>query len=91
MLRMLAGCNGTVVTTGAIIRDVGVIIVCWRPGDRRMAIIAIVAAGDVRRMFASRRIAVMAGTTATKNLGVVDCYRRYPDGDVMAVLANVCG
>ena len=33
----------------------------------------------------------MAGTTATEDLGVVDCDRRIPDSTVVAVLTNVGG
>ena len=55
-----AGGISAIVTTAAVIDDIGVIEVCGKPCDGRVAVIAIVAARDMRRMFADRGYAVMA-------------------------------
>lgn len=55
----LAGCVGTVMAAETIIRDVRVIEIRWRPGDSSMAIIAIVPAGNMRRMLARRGYTVV--------------------------------
>lgn len=52
-------CFHTVVTATAIASDVDVVEVGRQPGDSGMAIVAVVAAGDVCRVFASRRDAIV--------------------------------
>ena len=74
--RALACCVYTVVAAAAVIRDIRMIEVCRRPRDRCMAVVAIVAAGDMRRMFADGDGAVMAGTAGANDLRVVDRERR---------------
>jgi len=55
-----AGCVGTVMAGNAIARDVVVIEVCRHPARRKMAVGAIVAAGNVVWRFAGRDTAVVA-------------------------------
>ncbi len=57
--RTLAGRFGTVMAAEAIVHDIDVVKVRRGPGDRGVTVIAVVAAGDVRRMFAGCRHAVM--------------------------------
>jgi len=86
---VLAGRVGAVMAADAVTRDVHVIEVRRYPGDRRVAVIAVVAAGDVRRMFAGRGIAVMTGKTGSEHLRVIDHVRGRPDHVVVAVLADI--
>ena len=50
----------TVVATEAITRNVDVVKVRRNPSDGRMAIIAIIAARDMRRVFTGRYCSVVA-------------------------------
>ena len=54
-----------------------------------MAIITVIAAGDVCRMFATRGNAVMARATGADNLRVINSRSRREHGRAVAVLANV--
>lgn len=74
---------------GAIVRDIDVIKICRRPCNRRMTVVAIVAARNVSRVFARRIDAVVAGRARPQYLRVVDDIRRFPDNIIVAVLANV--
>lgn len=87
--QVLAGGIYTVMATDAIARDVQVIEVCRSPGDRRVTIIAGVIAGDVRRMFAGRRDAVMAGTAHTDDMCMVNRKHGHKHISVVAVFADV--
>lgn len=55
-----------------------------------MTVVTIIATRNVRRMFAGRRIAVVAGSAATEDLRMVHGVGWHPDIAVVAVLANVC-
>ena len=61
-----------IMTIDTVARDVGVIKIGWSPRDSGVAIVTIVAARDVGRMFAGCCIAVMACITAAKYLRVID-------------------
>lgn len=76
MCRVLAGGVGTVMTACAVAGDIDVIKVCRQPGNRRMAILAIITAANVRRMLASRQRPIMAASTGTQDLGMVDRVHR---------------
>lgn len=56
---MLAGRIGAVVATEAIVGDVDVIKVRRNPRDCRVAVVAVVAAGDMRWVFAGRYRAIV--------------------------------
>ena len=56
----------------AVAGDIDVIEVRRQPAEGAVTVIAVVAAGDMRRVFAGGSDAVMAGTTAAKHLGVID-------------------
>jgi len=91
MQRALAGSFGAVVAAEAVVHDVDVVEVRRYPGDGGVTIIAIVTAGDVGRVFASRSNAVMAGAAGTNDLGVVNGKHGHPHIAAVAVFANVAG
>ena len=63
---VLARRIGAVVTTKAIVDDIGVIEIRWRPRNGGMAVIAIVSTRDMRWVFSGRGDTVVAGATGTK-------------------------
>lgn len=73
----------------AVVHDIRVIKICRCPGDRGVAIVAVVAAGDMRRMLTDRSSAVVARATCAYNLRVVHVVSRHPGIGVVAVLANI--
>ncbi len=54
-----------------------------------MTVIAVVAAGNMGRMLASRRDAVVAGTAGTKYLRMINDICWLPDSAVVAVFTNI--
>ena len=91
VLRSLSGRNRAIVAAYAIARGICVIEVRRRPGDGRMAIVAIAATCDMRRMLAGSDDAVMTGRTTAEYLCVIDRYHGCPDCGAVAILANVRG
>lgn len=89
MSRVLACGLSAVVATDAVVRDVHVIEVGRYPGKRCMAVIAVVATRNVRRVLAGRRIAVMAGNAGSQYLGVVHHISWRERHVIVAVLANI--
>ena len=72
MGRVLAGRVGAVVAADAVARDIHVIEVGREPGDGCMAVVAVVAARDVRRVLARGSVAVVTGEAGSEHLRVVD-------------------
>lgn len=89
MLRILSCGARAVVAAHAIAHDVSVIEVRRRPGDGRVAIVAIVAACDMRGVLAGRGDAVVTRGTTAENLCVIDGHYRHPDRWVVAIFTNV--
>ena len=87
--RVLAGCIRAVVTAETVVGDVDVIEVGRDPRDCRMAVIAVVAAGDMRGMLAGCGVAIVAGHAGSEHVGVVHHVSRRPGHVVVAVLADV--
>lgn len=87
--RSLTDGIGAVVATNTVIHDVDVVEVGGQPRDCRVAVIAVIAAGYMRRVFAGRNYAVVTGAAGANDLGMVDGVNRYPDVRRMAVLANI--
>jgi len=56
-----------------------------------MTIVASITTGDMSRVFAGRRNAVMTGTAAAQNLCVIDGKHGRPNVRCVAVLANIAG
>ncbi len=61
MVWRFAGSIGTVVATNTVTRNVHMIEVGWNPADSRVAVVAVVAAGYVRRVLAGSDCAVVTG------------------------------
>ena len=53
-----------------------------------MAVVTVIAAGDMRWVLACRNDAVVAGAAGTDNLGVIHCVRWNPDIGIVTVFAN---
>lgn len=91
MIEVFADCIGTVVATKAISRNTGVIEIRRQPGHGRMAIVAIVATGNVGRVLAGSDCAVVTRATSANDLRVVNAVCGCPDRGIVAILANVAG
>ncbi len=91
MRRTLADGINAVVAAGTIIDDTKVVEVRWPPGDRCMAIVAGIAAGDMCRVFAGCDDAVMAAVARADDLHVVNGEDWCKDVGVVAVLADITG
>lgn len=89
VLRVLAGCDGAVMTAKAITGDIGVVVGSRQPGDRRVTVVAVVTTRDVVRIFARGNGAVMARAATAEYLRVIDGERRQPDRRRVAVLADI--
>lgn len=91
MPRVLAGRVGAVVAADAVSGDIDVVEICRQPGDRAVTVIAVVAARNVRRIFASGDDAIVACAATADYLGMVDshCGRECIGG--MAVFADIRG
>ena len=87
--RTLASRVATVVTTTAVIHDIDVIEVRGHPGGRRVTVIAVIAAGNVGRVFAGGRNTIVAGIAGAVDLRVIDRIRRYPDVGRMTIFADI--
>jgi len=87
--RSLANGIGAVVATHTVVHDVDVVKVGRQPGDCRMAVVAIIAAGDMGGVFAGCYEAVMTGAASTNDLRMVNGVNRHPDVRCMAVLADI--
>jgi len=89
--RSFAGGLCAVMAAKAVACDVDMVEVRGQPTDGRMAIIAVVATGDMGWVFSTRRDTVMTRTAGTQHLRMVDCVRGRPNSAVVAVLANIAG
>ncbi len=76
-------------TAGAITGYPNVVEVCWQPAGRRMAIIALIAAGDVGRVFPGRCNTVMTRAAGAENLCVVNGEDWLETDCAVAVFADV--
>lgn len=89
MRRTFARSIRAVMTAGTVSGDVDVIEVGGQPARRRVTVVASVAAGNVRRVLASRRDTVMAGTAGTQYLRMVDRKDRRPQVRGMAIFTDI--
>lgn len=87
--RVLARRGGSIVTTAAVVENIGVIEIGWQPGRAGVTVVAIRAARNMRWMFAGRGNAVVAGAAFAQNLRVIHRECWCPDIWVVAVLADV--
>ena len=86
---IFTGRFNAVMTAGAVTGYPDVVEIGRQPADGRVAVVAVVAARNVRWMFASRCRAVVARTASPNDLGVIDGVGRHEDVRVMAILADV--
>ncbi len=87
----LANSFDAIVTTDARTRDADVVEIGRQPAGGCMTVVTIVAAGDVRRVFASCRHAIVSRAAGAQNLCMVngECWR--VGHSAVAILANVGG
>ena len=88
---VLARRIGAVVTAETVVRDIDMVKVRRRPRNSCMTVVAVVAAGDVRRMLAGCDYAVMARTAGAEDLRMVNYEDRLPDIGAMAIFTDVAG
>ena len=81
----------TVVTANAIADDIRVIKIRRQPRHGRVAIIAVVSAGNMRWVLACRDGAVMTGSASTDNLRVIDYHNRLKERCTVAIFTDVAG
>ena len=74
-----------------VVNDVRVVEICRQPGDGSVAVIAVIAAGDMRWVFADGYHTVMTRAAGPNYLGVVDCKGRNPGVWCMAIFADDTG
>jgi hypothetical protein len=91
MLWPFASRIGAVVTAATIINNIGVVEIRRQPGNRGVAVVAVVAAGKVRGVFANCGCAIVTGATGADDLSVVYRIGWYPGIRSVAVLANIGG
>ncbi len=88
---VLADGVGAVVTAGTIAGDVHVVEIGRNPSASGMTIIASVATGQVRGMFAGCGHTVMTRTATADYLCVINSVSWHPDSRVVAVFADIAG
>ena len=85
----LAGRIGAVVAAETIVDDIDVVEIRRSPRDSCVAVIAVVATCDMRRVFAGRSHAVVARATGAEDLRMVNREDGLPDVGAMAVFTDV--
>jgi len=81
----------TVVTANAIAGDIRMIEIRRHPRHGRVAIIAVVSAGNMRWVLACRDGAVMTGYASTDNLRVINYHNRLKERCAVAIFTDVAG
>lgn len=61
-----------------------------RPSNRRVAIITLITAGNMRWVFSCSHRAIVAAETRTQDFGMVNLYRWLPKSNRVAILTNIC-
>lgn len=89
MCRILAGCISAVVAIHAVASDIHVIEVRRQPADRAMTVIAVIATGNMRRVFAGRSHAIVTGTATAEYLRMVNDQNGNEYRRAVAVLTDV--
>jgi len=87
----LASRVGSVMTADAVINNVCVIEIGRQPRDSCVTVITIIAAGDMRWVFANGYHTVMTRATSSNNLSVVNRKCRNPGVRCMAIFADNTG
>ena len=87
----LAGRVCSVVAADAVVNNVRVVEICRQPGNSSVAVVAIIAAGDMRWVFANSYDTVMTRAASANNLSVIDSKGRNPGVRRMAIFADNAG
>jgi len=77
MCRAFAGSVYAIVAADTVSRDIRMVEIGRQPGDGTVAIVAIVATGNMSLVLAGRRKAIMTGTATTHYLRVIDDSHRH--------------
>ena len=88
---ILARRIGAVMAADAVVSDIGVIKVGRDPPAGCMAVVAVIATGNVGRVLAFGNIAIMAGEAGANDLRMIDHIGGYKRHDVVAVFADHSG
>lgn len=88
--RILSRRIRAVMAANAIARNVDVIEIRRNPANGAVAIITVVAAGDMRRVLASCNSAIMTGATAANDLGMIDDNHRYKNRRAVTIFTDIC-
>ncbi len=89
--QILACRIGAVMAATAVAGNVRVVENRRQPGDGRVAVVAIIAARNVCRVFAGGCYAIMTGSAGPDYLRVIDRVSGYPDIRRMAIFTDVAG
>lgn len=76
---MTAGASKIALMVERLVGQAGVLVDVWKPAVDHVADIALLVCYEVPVVLAGRRVAVMAGRTGTKYLGMIDGCRRGPN------------
>ena len=87
----LAGRVCSVMAADAVVDNVRVVKIRGQPRDSSMAVVAIIAAGDMRWMLANGYHTIMTRAASPNNLSVVDSKGRNPGVRCMAIFAYNAG
>ena len=88
---ILARRIGAVMAADAVVSDIGVIKVGRDPPAGCMAVVAVIATGNVGRVLAFGNIAIMAGEAGANDLRMIDHVGGYKRHDIVAVFADHSG
>ena len=83
------GRSKAIMAADAIAGDVGVVEIGGQPRSRRMAVVTVVAATDVRLVLAGGDGAVVATAARADDLRMIDRESRYPSGCAVTVFAEI--
>ena len=87
--RILASCVRAVMAVYAIAGDRRVVEECRQPASRSVTVIAGIAAGNMRRVFAGGNDAIMAGVTGSQYLRVIHSHHGRKHISGVAILADI--
>ncbi len=89
MIDTLAGRINAIVAIHAIAGDIQVVKIRWQPGDRGVAVIASITAGDMCGVLAGRCDAVVTGTAGSNHMHVIDSIRGRECAGVVAIFTDI--
>ena len=90
VLRAFTSGFAAIVAVDAVTGNIYMVEIRRQPRDRRVTIVAVNTAGNMRRVLSSGRDAVMTGAAGAQHLRVIYACRRRPGDFAMTVFADVC-